>query len=229
MAEERFLITGAYGCVGAWAVRRLVAEGVPVWTYDLPGDPHRFRLVMDDETMLQVKQVDGDITDADLFERVVVENGISHIIHLAALQVPLVRADPVGGARVNVVGTTVVLETAHRHADQVEGLVYASSFAVYGDPENYPPGPIATTRPLHHQVYMPFSSRPMRVRQPSTGASSNYIASGCDRVSYTVPAATRVGPRLPPKRCWPRPSGGDIGSPTAANWCFTTPTTWRPP
>ncbi len=148
MAEERFLITGAYGCVGAWAVRRLVAEGVPVWTYDLPGDPHRFRLVMDDETMLQVKQVDGDITDADLFERVVVENGISHIIHLAALQVPLVRADPVGGARVNVVGTTVVLETAHRHADQVEGLVYASSFAVYGDPENYPPGPIAHDAPL---------------------------------------------------------------------------------
>ena len=79
MAEERFLITGAYGCVGAWAVRRLVAEGVPVWTYDLPGDPHRFRLVMDDETMLQVKQVDGDITEAGHFERVVAENGISHI------------------------------------------------------------------------------------------------------------------------------------------------------
>ena len=148
MAEERFLITGAYGCVGAWAVRRLVAEGVPVWTYDLPGDPHRFRLVMDDETMLQVTQVDGDIIDAEHFERVVVENGISHIVHLAALQVPLVRADPVGGARVNVVGTTVVLETAHRHADQVQGLVYASSFAVYGDPENYPPGPIAHDAPL---------------------------------------------------------------------------------
>ncbi len=35
---ERFLVTGALGCIGAWAVKHLVDEGVPVWTYDLPGD-----------------------------------------------------------------------------------------------------------------------------------------------------------------------------------------------
>lgn len=145
---ERFLITGAYGCVGAWAVRRLVAEDVPVWTYDLGGDTHRFRLVMDDEALTKVNIKTGNITDADAFERVVADNGITHIIHLAALQVPFVRADPVGGASVNVVGTTVVLETAHRYADQVRGVTFASSFGVYGDPENYPPGPIAHDAPL---------------------------------------------------------------------------------
>ncbi len=131
MASERFLITGAYGCVGAWAVKRLVDEGIPVWTYDLPGDPHRFRLAMSDEAVAAVNVATGDITDADAFERVVADNGITHIIHLAALQVPFVRANPVGGAAVNVVGTTVVLETAHRHADQVRGLAFASSFGVY--------------------------------------------------------------------------------------------------
>ena len=148
MTSERFLITGAYGCVGAWTVRRLVEEGVPVWTYDLGTDRHRFKLVMDTEQLAKVEIETGDITDADAFERVVLENGISHIIHLAALQVPFVRADPVTGAAVNVVGTTVVLETAQRNADQIRGVTFASSFGVYGDPENYPPGPIAHDAPL---------------------------------------------------------------------------------
>src|SRR3712207_8202915 len=47
------------------------------------------------------------------------------------------------GARVNVVGTAVVLETAKRHREQVRGLVYASSFGVYGPAEHYPRTPLA--------------------------------------------------------------------------------------
>jgi UDP-glucuronate 4-epimerase len=147
MAEERFLITGALGCVGAWATKLLVEAGVPVWSYDLPGDPHRFRLLMTDEQIAQVNMIAGDITDQELFERSVVEHGITHILHLAALQVPMVRANPVQGARVNVVGSTIVLETAKRQMDQVQGVAYASSVAVYGPPDLYPPGPIRHDAP----------------------------------------------------------------------------------
>jgi UDP-glucuronate 4-epimerase len=149
MTEERFLVTGALGCIGAWTVKRLLDESVPVWAYDLPGDRHRLRLLMDDEALATVNIVDGDITDEVAFERVVEDNGITHIVHLAALQVPFVRANPVQGARVNVVGTTVVFETAKRHADQVRGLVYASSAAVYGPPDGYPPGPLAHDAPVN--------------------------------------------------------------------------------
>src|SRR4051794_27846749 len=112
MAAERFLVTGALGCIGAWAVKHLVDQDVPVWTYDLPGDPHRLRLIMAPEALARVQFVAGDITDAAAFERTVADNGITHIVHLAALQVPFVRADPVQGARVNVVGSTIVFETA---------------------------------------------------------------------------------------------------------------------
>src|SRR5579872_3266171 len=126
MADERFLVTGALGCIGAWAVKRLVAEGVPVWTYDLPGDMHRLRLIMDEESLSRVNVVHGDITDEKAFERTVADNGITNIIHLAGLQVPFVRADPAQGARVNVLGTTIVFEAARRHPDQVRGLTYAS-------------------------------------------------------------------------------------------------------
>ncbi len=148
MGSERFLVTGAFGCIGAWAVKRLVDEGVPVVTYDLPGEPRRLRLIMPPDALKQVEFVDGDITDGDAFERVVIDHRISHIIHLAALQVPFVRADPVLGARVNVVGTANVLETARRQASRIDGLVYASSVGVYGAASLYPPGPLAHDAPL---------------------------------------------------------------------------------
>ena len=142
MANQRYLITGALGCIGAWATKSLLADGAQVWSYDLPGDPHRLRLLLDEESLAKVNFIDGDITDQEAFETAVVDNQITHILHLAALQVPMVRANPVLGARVNVVGSTIVMETAKRHASQIEGLVYASSIAVYGPASAYPPGPL---------------------------------------------------------------------------------------
>jgi nucleoside-diphosphate-sugar epimerase len=134
MATERYLVTGALGCIGAWTVKRLIGEGQAVWTYDLGGSKHRLELIMDTEALAQVQFISGDITDTAAFERTVADNGITHIIHLAALQIPLVRANPVQGAHVNVVGMANVLEVARRHASQIRGLAYASSVAVYGPP-----------------------------------------------------------------------------------------------
>ena len=134
MTSERFLVTGALGCIGAWTVKRLVDEGTPVWTYDLGSSRHRLQLIMEDDALATVNFVSGDITDFDTFDRVVSDNGITNIVHLAAFQVPFVRAEPVLGAKVNLVGMAVVLESAKRHLDQVKGLAYASSAAVYGPP-----------------------------------------------------------------------------------------------
>jgi nucleoside-diphosphate-sugar epimerase len=143
MSNERFLITGAFGCIGAWVVKLLRDEGVDVWTYDLPGVPHRLKLLMDDAQLAGVNMIEGDITNQVQFGNAVKDNGITHIIHLAALQVPFVRANPVLGAQVNVVGSTIVLETARHLAGQVKGLTYASSVAVYGPTDLYPEGALA--------------------------------------------------------------------------------------
>ena len=62
---EKFLVTGALGCIGAWTVKRLVAEGVPVWTYDLPGEPHRLRLIMDDAALARAWA--GNSAEAQLY------------------------------------------------------------------------------------------------------------------------------------------------------------------
>ena len=133
MTTEHFLVTGAMGCIGAWVTRILVDEGVPVTVFDLSNNDRRLRQLMSDSQRARVETVSGDITDVDQVRRAV--EGKTHVVHLAALQVPLVRADPVAGAAVNVQGTVNVFEAAKSHG--VAHLAFASSSAVYGDPSNY--------------------------------------------------------------------------------------------
>ena len=147
MSSERFLITGALGCIGAWSTKRLLDDGAEVVSYDLPGEPHRFKLIMGEEQIAKVTFLTGDVTDQAGLEAAVKDHGITHILHLAAIQVPSVRANPVLGSRINAVGTTIVLETAKRLAGQVKSVAFASSVAVYGPADQYPAGPIAHDAP----------------------------------------------------------------------------------
>ena len=62
-ASERFLVTGAFGCIGTWVVRQLVAEGAPVTALDIGSDPHRWRLVMSPAEIGRVHRVQADIAD----------------------------------------------------------------------------------------------------------------------------------------------------------------------
>jgi nucleoside-diphosphate-sugar epimerase len=57
-------------------------------------------------------------------------SGARAIIHLAALQVPFCKADPVAGARVNVLGTVNMFEAARKLG--VKRITYASSIAAHG-------------------------------------------------------------------------------------------------
>ncbi len=127
---ERFLVTGALGCIGAWAVRLLVEEGVPVVAFDLGDDPYRLRLILSPEQLEHVTFVRGDVTDLDGLEQVVAEHGVTHVVHLAALLIPQIKANPARGAAVNVIGMTNVLEAARRR--ELRGVSYASSAAAYG-------------------------------------------------------------------------------------------------
>ena len=127
-AEPRFLVTGAHGCVGAWVVAELVDAGAPVVTFDLSATPRRLELLLGDGAAA-VPHVTGDIGDLPALERALDDHGITNVIHLAALQVPLVRAAPPAGARVNVVGTVNVFEAAARRG--LAPVVYASSIAAY--------------------------------------------------------------------------------------------------
>jgi nucleoside-diphosphate-sugar epimerase len=84
---------------------------------------------MSADEVAQVKYVRGDVTDLEGIERSLADEGITHVVHLAAMLLPLTAADPPRGAMVNVVGTVHMFEAVKRAG--LPGLAYASSAAVY--------------------------------------------------------------------------------------------------
>jgi nucleoside-diphosphate-sugar epimerase len=153
----RVLITGGYGFIGAWIIRTLLGRGDAAFVFDLKEDPRRLRLILSDDDVRKVTFVPGDVTDLPALSRAIDAHGISHVIHLAGLQVPTCRADPMLGAKVNVLGTLAVFEAIKASGGRVQRLVYASSAAVYGGPDNYPAGPLPDDAPLvpstHYGVF----------------------------------------------------------------------------
>ena len=134
----RYLVTGALGAVGAWTVRSLMRRGHDVVAYDLGRSDHRLRLALDDAELAALIRVNGDVTDLEQLERAIDEHGVTNVIHLAALQVPFVRADPVAGAQVNVTGTVNVFEAVRRRGEPMGPVVYASSIAALAEPGAHP-------------------------------------------------------------------------------------------
>jgi UDP-glucuronate 4-epimerase len=140
LPEGRTLVTGALGCLGAWTIKALLDLGEEPVGYDLGGDDARLRLVLTEEELLRVRLVAGDVTDSEAIGRALDEHAVTHVVHLAALQVPVCRADPARGAHVNVYGTVVVFEAVKARRERISGLAYASSTAVYNasDPSPAP-------------------------------------------------------------------------------------------
>lgn len=125
-----YFITGAQGCIGSWIVKALVGRGDAAVVFDRSDDSRRLRAIMDADHLAKVRFILGDITDGAVVQRALAHSQATRVIHLAGLQVPVCKADPVGGALVNVVGTLNVFEAARTTG--VNNVVYASSAAVYG-------------------------------------------------------------------------------------------------
>jgi nucleoside-diphosphate-sugar epimerase len=138
----RVLITGGYGFIGAWIIKNLLAQGDSVWVFDLKEDARRLKPIMSEADVQKVAYVPGDVTNQKALQEAFAEHQITHVIHLAGLQVPTCRANPVLGATVNVVGSLCVFEAVRLAGDQIKRLVYASTAAVFGPPDKYPVGPL---------------------------------------------------------------------------------------
>src|ERR1700735_5923945 len=92
--SQRFLVTGALGCIGVWVLRALLAEGAFVVGSDLATDSPRLGLVLDNEHDAHLVRQVIDITDMAQIERALDEYEITRIVRVAARQAPLSRADP---------------------------------------------------------------------------------------------------------------------------------------
>lgn len=174
MAGRRVLVTGTMGCIGAWVLRHLVDDGIDVVAADLSEDRARPRLLFSDDELAALTWARLDVTDTQAVRRVVAENGVTHIVHLAGLQVPFCRANPPLGAAVNVLGTVNVFEAA-RH-EGVKGLVYASSLAALGPADMYDtwplPDAVATRPSTLYGVYKVANEETARIYHQDWGVGS---------------------------------------------------------
>ncbi len=145
-----YLITGGMGCIGAWVLFHLQHAGKRAVCFDLSDDRHRLDLLLSRRQQAEITFVHGDLTDSRQVLAAFTEHSVTHVVHLAALQVPFCRANPPLGAQVNVTGTVNIFEAARQAG--VRQVAYASSIAVYGPPELYPPGLLAHAAPYAPQT-----------------------------------------------------------------------------
>ena len=186
--SERFLVTGAYGCIGAWVLRQLLDEGVEVVAADASTDDHRVRALLDPR---ELEFVRADISQPDEV-RALFEREPTHVVHLAALQVPACREDPVRGAQVNVVGTAAVFAAA---AGLGTPVVYASSAAAFAAADAGDAAPSGHPD-THYGVYKLANEETARVFAADSGVSSiglrPYVVYGPGRDQGLTSAPTKA-------------------------------------
>jgi len=174
--EKRYLITGAKGFIGAWIAKTLVESGNPPSIFDVDPGVQRLSVILGESQLKEINFIQGDVTKYADLDRAIADNGITHILHLAGLQVPGCAADPLRGAMVNVIGTLNVFEVARRRRDLVRRVVYASSAAVFGPEEFYGGERVAEGAPLlpgtHYGVFKQCNEGNARVYFQNDGIPS---------------------------------------------------------
>jgi len=169
-----YLVTGAQGFIGSWVVKNLIEMGRGVVVYDLDIQPKRLAQILSTEQLQGITFVRGDVCDLEAIGNAVKEHGVEKIIHLAGLQIPACQADPRRGAMVNVLGTLNIFEAAL--ANKIDNVVYASSAAVAGKPEDYDEKvftPTSIPRPRsHYGVFKQCNEGNARIYFETRGLSS---------------------------------------------------------
>jgi UDP-glucose 4-epimerase len=135
------LVTGGAGFIGSHTVEELLRRAWEVRVLDdfSNGKPDNL------PTHPRLAVLRGNIRSVDDVRQAL--QGVTHVVHLAA-QVSVDRSirEPLESGATNIMGFATVLDGARR--EQVKRLVYASSAAVYGVPEQIPLSETSPTRPL---------------------------------------------------------------------------------
>jgi UDP-glucose 4-epimerase len=137
----KLLVTGGAGYIGSVVSRRLIAEGHEVVVLDNLERGHRAAVAP--EARLEVI----DLLDGGRVEALLTE-GFDGVLHFAALALVAESVShPERYYRTNVGGTLNLLEAMRRAG--VDRLVFSSTCAVYGQPDEVPIAESAPPRPAN--------------------------------------------------------------------------------
>jgi len=137
----RLLVTGGAGYIGSIVATQLLGEGHEVVVFDNLKQGHREAVPTGAELVV------GDLLDPDAIGAAL-EGGFEGVLHFAALAlVPESVEHPERYYRTNVGGTLNLLEAMRGQG--VNRLVFSSTCATYGIPEQVPIAETTPTRPVN--------------------------------------------------------------------------------
>jgi UDP-glucose 4-epimerase len=133
MKNQRVLVTGGAGFIGSNLAEELTRENEVIILDDLStGRMENIKELIKKDNF---EFIHGSITDLNLLRKISAE--IDYVFHQAALpSVPGSIKDPISNNNVNINGTLNLLIAARDN--HIKKVIYASSCAVYGDPDVTP-------------------------------------------------------------------------------------------
>jgi UDP-glucose 4-epimerase len=127
----KVLVTGGAGYIGSVITEELIKAGASVTVYDNLEKGHR------EAVLPEAEFIQGELSDSELLKTVLGDRGIEAVIHMAAYSlVGESVGDPAKYYRNNVVAGLKLLDAML--ATGVRKIVFSSTAAVYGEPENQP-------------------------------------------------------------------------------------------
>ena len=187
MKNKKILVTGGAGYIGSHVVRQLGKAGESVITLD--------NLSTGFEAAVTAGElVIGDTGDAELLEKIFSSNDIDTVMHFAAHTiVPESVADPLKYYRNNTASSRTLLEAAARHG--VRNIVFSSTAAVYGIPEDGKASEDSPTQPINPYGTSKLMTEWM-LRDLSAAGGPGYVALRYFNVAGCEPSGT-IGQSTP--------------------------------
>ncbi len=187
MKNKQILVTGGAGYIGSHVVRQLGSAGESVITLD--------NLSTGFEAAVTAGElVIGDTGDAELLEKIFSSHDIDTVMHFAAHTiVPESVADPLKYYRNNTASSRTLLEAAARHG--VRNIVFSSTAAVYGIPEDGKASEDSPTQPINPYGTSKLMTEWM-LRDLSAAGGPGYVALRYFNVAGCEPSGT-IGQSTP--------------------------------
>lgn len=147
--NKNVLITGINGFIGGSLAKKLIENGANV--FGILRNNNQDTFLYYEKINKQVVLINGDILDTYFIARIIAEEQINNIFHLAAqVEVGVGLANPYLTFENNIKGTYSLLEAIRQNSQSIESVVIASTDKSYGSypkdkmpyKEDYPLRPI---------------------------------------------------------------------------------------
>ena len=190
--NKKILVTGGAGYIGSHTVRQLGEAGYEVIVYDNLSTGST-------QALLNGSLIVGDLADKTTLELAFARHRFEAVLHFAAsISVPESVANPLSYYTNNTRNTLNLLDCCQRYG--VNQLVFSSTAAVYGEPEENPVSETCATHPINPYGWSKLMSERM-IRDYGFSSDFKYVilryfnVAGADlagRIGQSSPKASHL-------------------------------------